>query len=56
MQILKEPRNKAIVVLKKADPETFSFQVLGDLLNISKQTVHEIFERDKNKYHLSRKQ
>lgn len=56
MQILNEPRNKAIVVLKKVDPVTYSFKVIGDLLGIKRQTAHEIWERDKKKYKIAVKQ
>lgn len=56
MQRLNTPRNKAIVLLKKFDPVLYSFQVIGDLLKIKRQTAHEIWERDKRKYSINKKQ
>jgi len=46
-----ETRNKAIVLLAKADKETFTDPVLGELFGgLTKQTVNHIRKRDWNKY------
>jgi hypothetical protein len=45
-------RNKAIVVLRKADPKVFSFGHLSDLFGVEKSMIHKVFYRDKDKYTL----
>lgn len=45
-----ELRNEALVILRKQDEKKFSFSVIGELLNIRKQTAQSIYERDKDKY------
>ncbi len=47
-----EIRNKAIVLLRKLDKDTFTDPVLGELLGITKQTVHRNRHRDWKKYEL----
>jgi hypothetical protein len=49
----KGARNKAVVILKKADPEFFSFAVLANLFKVKRDFVHRVFHRDKDKYHLN---
>lgn len=44
------PRNKAIVILHKADPQLFSFGVLGLLLGLRRGQAHKIYHRDKDLY------
>lgn len=48
-----EIRNKAIILLSKADKRTFTDPILGELFGgLSKQTVNHIRKRDWNKYKL----
>lgn len=56
-----EIRNKAIVILRSLDPETYTYKVLGELMPRKKgqkyqpmhfTTVEEIYKRDKIKYDL----
>ncbi len=48
-------RNKAIVILRKADHQLFSFAVLAQLFGVKRDFIHRIFHRDKDKYRLSEK-
>jgi hypothetical protein len=45
-------RNKAIVLLKKADSQFFSFAVLAQLLGVKRDFAHRVYHRDKGIYHL----
>lgn len=45
-------RNKAIVILRKADPAVFSFGQLSELFGVQKSMIHKVFSRDKGKYML----
>lgn len=46
----KVARNKAVVILKKADPEFFSFTVLANLFKVKRDFIHRVYHRDKDKY------
>ena len=48
----KVARNKAVVLLKKADPQFFSFAVLANLFKVKRDFVHRVYHRDKDKYHI----
>ncbi len=61
MNYPKEIRNKAIVILRKLDPQTYKYKVLGELMPtllgseyrpMHPSTVEEIYKRDKDKYDL----
>ena len=61
MNYPKEIRNKAIVILRKLDPETYKYKILGELMPAKKgsqykpmhpSTVEEIYKRDMDKYDL----
>lgn len=61
MNYPKEIRNKAIVILRKLDPETYKYKVLGELMPtkigseyrpMHPSTVEEIYKRDIKKYNL----
>jgi hypothetical protein len=56
-----EIRNKAIVILRKLDPETYKFKVLAELMPgktatgykaMHLSTIEEIYKRDMYKYDL----
>ncbi len=56
-----EIRNRAIVLLRKVDPDTYKYKVLGELMPIKTtdsyrpmhvSTVERIYKRDYNKYNL----
>lgn len=61
MNYPKEIRNKAIVILRKLDPETYKYKVLGELIPaktdsgyraMHPSTIEEIYKRDMDKYDL----
>lgn len=52
MQTPKVARNKAVVILRKADPQFFSFAVLSQLLGVKRDFIHRVYHRDKDKFHL----
>ncbi len=61
MNYPKEIRNKAIVILRKLDPETYKYKILGELMPakigseyrpMHPSTVEEIYKRDMDKYDL----
>jgi hypothetical protein len=43
-------RNAAIVVLHKINPNVFTFGKIAEILGMARQTVHEIWMRDNDKY------
>ena len=56
-----EIRNKAIVILRKLDPETYKYRVLAELMPgktasgykaMHPSTIEEIYKRDMQKYDL----
>ena len=56
-----EIRNKAIVLLRKLDPDTYKYRVLGELMPgkigteyrpMHPSTVEQIYKRDLEKYNL----
>lgn len=49
-----EERNKELVRKRLGNPERWSFGELGKHYRMDKKTVHEIFERDINKYATAR--
>lgn len=52
----KVARNKAVVILRKADPQFFSYAVLANLFNVKRDYIHRVYHRDEKKYHLPEKQ
>lgn len=46
-------RNAKIVKLRDENPQKWSFYKLGEKFNIRKQTVHEIYNREKRRQELS---
>jgi DNA-directed RNA polymerase specialized sigma24 family protein len=48
-------RNKAIVLLRKLDPETFSYRVIGQVFDIKESTVYDICQRDWKKFKIPAK-
>lgn len=55
MQKLKTSRNRAIVLLRKLDPEMYSFGEMKKLFKLSRQTVYDTWERDQKLYPLPKK-
>ncbi len=56
-----EIRNKAIVLLRKLDPDTYKYRVLGELMPgkigneykpMHPSTIEQIYKRDLEKYNL----
>lgn len=43
-------RNKAIVILHREDPETFTFGVLAKFLGLKRNVAHKVYHRDKDLY------
>lgn len=43
-------RNKELVAKRLKDPKLWSFAKLGELYNLHKTTVEEIFKRDVKRY------
>lgn len=61
MNYPKEIRNKAIVILRKLDPETYKYRVLGELMPtqigseyraMHPSTVEQVYKRDIEKYNM----
>jgi len=46
----KKQRNKAIVTLRKTDPNEWSFTKLSEAFELDRATIHEIYTRDEDKF------
>lgn len=47
-----EIRNKAVVLLRKIDDNTFTLPALAKVFGLTKQTLHNIEQRDWDKYNI----
>ncbi len=41
-------RNLLIVIARKVDPKRYSYGVLGEIFNLNKRTVYDIYQRDRD--------
>lgn len=46
----KKERNKQLVILRRANPELYSFRKLASIFNIKESTAHEIWEKYKDEF------
>lgn len=43
-------RNQEIVVLRKKNPDKYTFRALAEIFNIDVSAIYQIWKRDKQKY------
>lgn len=48
-------RNKAIVLLRKIDPDAYSYGVLANIFGLTRVAIVRIYYRDKDRYLLPEK-
>lgn len=41
-----DKRNKELVALRRKSPKKYTYQVLGDIFKIKRETAHNIFKRE----------